>query len=54
MSTLNIDELVNVFGDREDMLELLGNVMDNACKWSRTQVSCSVLRVEKECNQYSY
>ena len=44
---LNIDELVNVFGDREDMLELLGNVMDNACKWSRKKVSCSVLQVEK-------
>mgnify|MGYP000275955191 CR=1 FL=1 len=39
---IRIQPSMPAFGDREDMLELLGNLLDNACKWASAQVSCSL------------
>jgi signal transduction histidine kinase len=40
----NLSENVQPFGDREDMLELLGNILDNACKWASSRVECTIVQ----------
>ncbi|MBU3735618.1 MAG: sensor histidine kinase, partial [Methylobacterium sp.] len=40
--TVEIEPGATFSGDREDLLEMLGNLLDNACKWSAGQVRLEV------------
>lgn len=40
--SLHVDPDVPAFGDREDLLELFGNLLDNACKWARSRVEVRI------------
>jgi len=43
---LNIDPDIKFIGDEGDLMELLGNLMDNACKWCRNKVKVSVFATD--------
>jgi signal transduction histidine kinase len=45
MMDVRLADDVHVFADRDDMLELLGNLLDNACKWARRKVRLTVKTV---------
>lgn len=40
--TLNMTEKIYIFFDREDWLELTGNLIDNACKWAKSEVNVTI------------
>jgi signal transduction histidine kinase len=34
--------------EREDLDEMLGNLLDNACKWTRTQIAVDAVETERD------
>lgn len=43
--TISIGEMADLdfFGDKEDLIEVLGNLLDNACKWCNKRVTLNVI-----------
>ena len=46
---LNVPEKLESYIDREDMLELLGNLVDNAWKWAKTKIIITIKISDKIC-----
>lgn len=39
---IHIGDTLHIPADREDMLEIFGNLLENACKWADAHVSCRI------------
>ncbi len=46
--SVNIEENAGFLGDESDLMEILGNLIDNACKYCHNEVSIKLLGVENE------
>lgn len=47
-TTIDIDPALVFHGDQGDLTEMLGNLLDNACKWCRRRVTLRAARVEND------
>ncbi|RDK10551.1 sensor histidine kinase [Cupriavidus lacunae] len=45
---LTVDGAGHFAGDRQDLIEMLGNLLDNACQWARTRVRVTLRETDGE------
>jgi signal transduction histidine kinase len=43
---VSVDDGIAFRGEREDLQEILGNILDNACKWAKGRVSVAATRAD--------
>ena len=43
-SEINIDDMASFYGEKGDLMEVLGNVLDNAYKWANSKIKVAVTK----------